>query len=392
MSLNSTSRVRRTHLYWHLVFFALVLAVLFVVLRGISQVLTPVITALVLSYLLDPLVGWLQRRLHMPRWLGTTVIFLLSLLLLVTVLVVVIPLIVRELRTFAEAIPGYVSRLRASTVPWLERTFHISPPDSLSDLPAGLVADLKALASKLVMPLGGMAGRVAQGTASLFSAVGTLLLIPVFTFYFLPLFPKLVRGAEELIPRRYLPTVRATARDIDRALAAWIRGQLTVMAVLAIYYAVGLSIVGVKLAVLIGLLTGLLAFIPYVGVVVGLSMALLVSLLEYHGLGTMIGIAVVFGLAQTLDGLLLTPKIVGYRVGLGPVGVLLALMLGAHLFGFTGVLLAVPAAAALVVIIRRVVAAYKSSQFYRRGASEPAPLVAVPPASAAGGNHPVIPE
>jgi predicted PurR-regulated permease PerM len=175
-----------------------------------------------------------------------------------------------------------------------------------------------------------------------------------------------VRGAEELIPRRYLEWVRETARDIDRALSAWIRGQVTVMGTQALLYAVGLSIVGIKMAVLIGVLTGMLAFIPYVGVVIGLTLALLVTVLEYSGPGQLIGVVVVFGSVQALDGLFLTPYLVGGRVGLGAVGVLLALMLGGNLFGFVGVLLAVPTAAALVVVLRRVLATYKGSHFYRR--------------------------
>jgi predicted PurR-regulated permease PerM len=380
MNLTGPGRTSRTHLYWHLVFFGLVLTVLFFTLRGLSDVLTPVVAALVLSYLLDPLVTWLHKKVRLPRWLGTTLIFLLLVLGVVMMMVLVLPLIVRELSVFAESVPGYVNRLRATVVPWLERTFHISPSHSLSDLPDGLVADLRALASKLLMPLGGVAGGLAKGTASLFKAFATLLLIPIFTFFFLPMYPRIVAGAELLIPRRYLGFVKGTTRDINRALAAWIRGQLTVMAILAIYYSIGLSIVGVKLAVLIGLLTGLLAFIPYVGVVLGLTVAMLVSLLEYHGVGTLVGISIVFGGAQILDGLVLTPKIVGDRVGLGPVGVLLALMLGGHLFGFIGVLLAVPTAAALVVVLRRAVVAYKDTSFYRVEAQQqPAPEPTVGP-------------
>jgi predicted PurR-regulated permease PerM len=366
MPVTPAGRVNRTHLYWHLVFFALVLALLFVVLRGIGGVLAPVVGSLVLSYLLDPVVSWLQRRLHLPRWVGTTVIFLLLMLAVAAVIIVVIPLIVRELSTFAESVPAYVGRFRSTVVPWLERTLHINAPHSFSDLPEGLVADLRALASKLMVPISGVAGEVAKGTASVFKALATLLLIPIFTFYFLPMFPRIVEGGTSLIPRRHLAWVKSTAHDVDRAVAAWIRGQLTVMAILALYYAIGLSIVGVKLAVLIGVLTGLLAFVPYVGVVVGLTLAVLVSLLEYRGVGTLVGIAVVYGAAQIIDGFFLTPKIVGDRVGLGPVGVLLALMLGGHLFGFTGVLLAVPTAAALVVVIRRAIEAYKNSDYYRR--------------------------
>jgi predicted PurR-regulated permease PerM len=243
----------------------------------------------------------------------------------------------------------------------------VKVPGSLGEVADQFGTDLKEMATKTLAPLGGMAGRVALGAASFLNALVPLLLVPIFTFYFLPKFPSIVRGAEELIPRRYQPWVRETAREVNRALSAWIRGQITVMGALAVLYATGLSIVGIKMAVLIGAVTGLLAFIPYVGVVVGFSLAVLVCLLEYHGPGPLVGVTVVFGAMQAVEGLFLTPYLVGEKVGLGPVGVLLALMIGGKLFGFVGVLLAVPTAAALVVLIKRGLASYKSSRFYQEG-------------------------
>jgi predicted PurR-regulated permease PerM len=363
----TTGRQRRSHLYWQVLFFGLVVSLLFVVLRGLGAVLTPVAAALVLSYLLDPIVTWMEKRLGWPRWVGTLVLFLTALLILGALLLLVVPLLVREIHSFAEAVPGYATRIRGTVVPWVERSFGLTVPRSLSELADGLGADMRGVASRVLAPLQGVAGTVAVGTASLIFTIATLLLVPVFTFYFLPAFPGIVRGAEDLIPRRYLAWVQETAREVDRVLAAWIRGQITVMCILTLYYSVALWVVGIKMAVLIGLLTGFLAFIPYVGVVVGVSFALLVALLEYHGPGQVVGVAVVFGLAQVVDGLFLTPVLVGERVGLGPVGVLLALMLGGHFFGFTGVLLAVPTAAALVVVLKRGVAAYRATHFYHKG-------------------------
>jgi len=254
-------------------------------------------------------------------------------------------------------------------LPWIESTFSVTVPRTFHELTEQFGADAKALASKALAPLGGMAGKVMQRASALFSAQGTLVLVPIFTFYFLPKFPSILAGAQELIPRRYLAWVQQTGKEIDKVLAAWIRGQLMVIGILAVLYAVGLSIAGVKMAVLIGLLTGCLAFIPYVGVIVGVVLALGVSLLEYSGPGQIIGVVAVFAVVQALEGLVITPRVVGEKVGLGPVGVLLALMIGGQLFGFVGILLAVPAAASLVIVIKKAIGTYKESLFYAKGGS-----------------------
>lgn len=367
MALRSIGRIRKSHLYWHLIFFALVLGLLYVVVRGLGPVLIPVAAALVLSYLLDPLVTGLERRFKVPRWRGSALLFVVALALLGALLVLVIPIMIREIQSFSEAVPWYVKKIRSIALPWIEGTFSVTVPRTFHELTEQFGADAKALASKALAPIGGVAGKVMQRASALFSAFGTLFLIPIFTFYFLPKFPSILAGAQELIPRRYLAWVRETARDVDRVLAAWIRGQLMVIGILAVLYSVGLSIVGVKMAVLIGVLTGCLAFIPYVGVIVGVVLAVGVSLLEYNGPGQLIGVVVVFAVVQALEGLVITPRVVGEKVGLGPVGVLLALMIGGQLFGFVGILLAVPAAASIVIVIKRAIATYKASMFYARG-------------------------
>lgn len=356
---------RRSHRLWHAVFGGLVLALVFIVLRWLGPVLTPVFAALILAYLFDPVVTHLHRRLKVPRTAGTGILFVAGLLVLAAILVAVIPAMVREVRAFAEAFPGYLTRVEASFVPWVERTFGFAVPRTFGDLLARLGTDVKTLMKEVVAPLGGVAGRVASGAAGVVSAIGTAFLIPVFAFYFLPRFPEIVEGAAGLIPRRYAPWVRDTAKEIDRTLSAWIRGQLTVMALLATLYATGLSIAGVKMALFIGTLTGLLAIVPYVGVAIGFGTAMLVALLEGQGLRPVVGVLLTFGVTQAVEGLVLTPLLVGSKVGLGPVGVLIALILGGALFGFVGVLIAVPAASALVVVLRRGIAAYRESDLYR---------------------------
>jgi len=362
---------RRSHLYWHLIFLTVALGALFVVIRGLTQVLVPVVSALVLAYLLDPLVGFLQRRFKLARWVGTTLLFFIAMIITVLAVLLLLPVIVHELQSFAAAVPGYVARIRDTLIPWMESTFGVTVPHTLDELSTRAGANLQALATQLMGPLGGVAGRVIESTAGVFSTVGTLVLIPVFTFYFLPKYPQITAGALELIPPRYRAWVSDTAREIDRVLAAWIRGQVTVMACLAVAYSIGLSIVGIQMAVLIGVITGTLAFIPYVGFGIGAIMAIIVCLLEYQGPGQLVGVAIVFAVVQAAEGFVLTPYLVGDRVGLGPVGVLLALLIGGSLFGFVGVLLAVPVAAAVVVVLRRALSAYRSSAFFCREDAAP---------------------
>lgn len=370
MGLRQQSLVRRSHRFWHVVFFAVVLGILFVVLRGLGPVLTPVAAALVLAYLLDPVVSAMDRRLRLPRWAGTLLLFVLTVLVVALGILLLAPVLVHEINAFREAVPGYVDKISDTLIPWAERTFNLNVPDNFRDLYERWGSDARNVATKVLGPLGGVAGKVVKRTAGVFSTIASLGLVPVFTFYFLPNFPQLIAGGRELIPYRYRPWVDDTAAEIDRALASWIRGQITVIICLATLYAVGLSIVGIKMAVLIGLLTGFLAFIPYVGFVIGLAFALLVCMLEYHGPGQLVGVGIVYGSVQMLDGVFLTPRIVGDKAGIGPVGVLLALMLGGHLFGFVGVLLAVPVAAASAVVIKRMLAAYRQSLFFRKGAED----------------------
>jgi predicted PurR-regulated permease PerM len=367
MGASKESLVQRSHRYWHLIFFALVTAGLLLVIHGLSAVIAPLAGAMLVSYLLDPVVSFLERRLRVPRWLGTLVLFVVALLAVVVVILLVIPVLVRELQAFASDVGDYLRRIRTTVIPWLDQTFGIRVPATLGDLPDELTADVRSVAGKLLGPLSGVAGKVAKGTAGFLSSLSTLLLIPIFVFYFLPKFDQIVASAGKLVPRRYYSVVSETCAEIDRALAAWLRGQLTVMAILAVLYAVGLSLVGVKMAVVIGLTTGMLAFIPYVGFAIGAILALLMCLLEYQGWHQLAGVAAVFVVVQALEGLVLTPYLVGEKVGLGPVGVLVALMLGGALFGFVGVLLAVPTAAALVVVVRRALTAYRESNYYRSG-------------------------
>lgn len=360
----ATALAQRSHRLWHFAAGAVGVVLALWLLRALAAVLTPLALALVLSYALDPPVSWMHRRWRLPRWAGTLLLFLLALLVVFLLLLLVLPLVARELSLVGEALPGHLLRWRASLVPWIERTFDVALPDTLGALLARAGSDLGALGGRLAGTAGGWLTTLAASTAAALKGVLSLLLVPVFTFYLLPSFPALVAELRGLIPPRFREPAGSLAREIDGVLAAWIRGQVGVMLCLTVVYTAGLALVGVSAPLVIGVVSGLLAFIPYVGLGVGLALALTVALLESQGLGQLLGVLVVFGSGQLLDGLFLTPRIVGTRVGLGPVGVLVALLVGGGLFGFFGVLVAVPVAAVVVVVAKRAVASYRRSRFF----------------------------
>jgi predicted PurR-regulated permease PerM len=364
VNLPNAALAQRSHRLWHLACGAIAAVLALWLLRALAAVLTPLALALVLSYALDPPVSWLQRRWLLPRWAGTLLLFLVALLLVGLGLLLLLPLVAREISLVADALPEHLLRLRDSLVPWVERTFHVVLPNTLGALVARAGSDLGALGGRLAGTAGGWLTTLAASTAAALGAVVSLLLVPVFTFYLLPSFPALVAELRALIPPRYREPADGLAREIDGVLAAWIRGQVGVMLCLTVVYTAGLALVGVSAPLAIGAVSGLLAFIPYVGLGVGLALALTVALLESQGLGQLLGVLVVFGSGQLLDGLFLTPRIVGKRVGLGPVGVLVALLVGGGLFGFFGVLVAVPVAAVTVVVAKRAVAGYRRSRFF----------------------------
>jgi predicted PurR-regulated permease PerM len=186
-------------------------------------------------------------------------------------------------------------------------------------------------------------------------------------------FDEIVQRASVLIPRRYASLATEVARDVHVTLGRYVRGQVTACLLLAMIYALGLHILGIRLAIPIGVLTGLFAFVPYIGFGVGLAMALGMAILDFHGAGTLVGVVGVMLLGQVIDGLLITPRIVGGSVGLKPIEVLLTMMAAATLFGFLGVLLAVPLGAVVKILVVRATKAYLGSPYYRAIPPTPTP-------------------
>jgi predicted PurR-regulated permease PerM len=216
-------------------------------------------------------------------------------------------------------------------------------------------------------------------------------LVPVFAFYLLRDFDTIMDRLRLLVPERRRAFVVEVARDIDRVLSAWFRGQLTVMVIDGALYMIGLSILGVPMGVAIGAIAGLLAFIPVVGVLTSLALALFVTLLEFQGWGQVIGVLALFAAVPTIEMTVVVPRVIGGRVGLGPVAVIVALLLGAELLGFIGILLAVPTAAVINVLLGRIRSAYEGSAFFTRAANGEGGAPGAPPSALSPPETPAAP-
>lgn len=336
-------------------------------LRG---VLTPVFFAFLIAYLLDPLVDRLESW-RLPRALAIVVIFVLGVGALALLALLVAPAAVRELGTFARNFPSALQDLVARIQPWLAE-HGIPVPHNLPEAVAQIGGDVEALAGRAARPAFAALQWLVGSTATLVGALVAAVIVPIFATYLLYDFDRMVTTVAELIPANARPRTYALFRDIDVALGRFVRGQLTVMAILAVLYGLAYAIVGVPLAALIGLVAGLFSFIPYVGAGLALMLALVMSVLGGQELTRLIWVLVAYGAVQLLEGFVVTPNVMGSKVGLSSIWVLFALMVGAELFGFLGVLLAVPTAAVLKVLVVRAVDGYRRSALFT-GETEPPP-------------------
>ncbi len=329
-------------------------------LHWLGPILTPFLIGALLAYLGSPAVTWGQRR-RVPRTVGTLAVMVMVLVLLVALTIVLLPLIQTEFLQLSRRLPELVMAAYNHVAPWLKDKLGIELQFDLAALKK-LIATNVAGAHDAPMKL--LAGIRAGGTF-LLAIVINLTLIPVVMFYLLRDWDILVRKVGELLPRSWFAKVRTIAVEIDNVMAEFVRGQLWVMGVLAAYYAIGLSLAGLQFALPIGILTGLLVFIPYVGFGLGLVLGVVAALLQFAGWPGFFAVLAVYGIGQLLEGYVLIPWLVGDRIGLHPLAVIFALLAFGHLFGFAGVLFALPASAALLVGLRHLRDLYRDSELYR---------------------------
>ena len=333
--------------------------VVILALEFLGPVLTPFLVGAIFAYIGAPLVDRLQRR-GVSRTLGTLIVTLLFGVAVFAILLVLVPLVQAEFALAAKKLPDLFARLAAYVTPWLEQNLGIVIALDLATIREFVTENLdeaKAYSPRI------FAGLKAGGLFVL-SLIINLVLIPVVMFYLLRDWNMLWRRIFALVPRRWRWKTRQITVEIDRVLAEFLRGQGMVMGSLALYYVVGLSIAGLQFAVPIGILIGLLIFIPYIGFGTGFVLGLLAALLQWDGLPGFLAIMAVFGVGQILENYVLIPWLIGDRIGLHPLAVIFALLAFGALFGIPGVLFALPASAALLVGLRHLRRAYRQSALY----------------------------
>jgi predicted PurR-regulated permease PerM len=336
-------------------------AVLIALLYFLSPILAPFLLAAILAYISNPLVSWLARH-RVPRTLGAVAVMLLLGGLFVLLLLILLPLFIKEVRLLSERLPGFLAQLNDNLAPWIKARFGVELQLDLAALKKLIGENLQGadgLGMKLLASL-----RI--GGLAVLGFVVTLLLVPVVLFYLLRDWNGLLAQIEELLPRRWHPQLTGVAAEIDAVLAEFLRGQIAVMVLMSMLYVLGLWLAGLEFALPIGIITGVLVFLPYLGMLTGLLLATVVALMQFPSVSGVIPVWIVFGIGQALEGTLVTPLLVGKRIGLHPVAVIFALLAFGQIFGFFGVLLALPASAALLVGLRHLGAQYRNSTLYKK--------------------------
>jgi predicted PurR-regulated permease PerM len=325
----------------------------------LAPVVTPFVVGAVLAYALHPLVEVLAAR-RVPRLLAVTLVEVAALLLVFALLLLIVPVLGKELPLLKAQVPPLLDKLNQSVAPWLAQFGLVISFD---------VASLKAWATKLLDAnlddwLGALLSSARIGGSAVLSLLGNAILVPVVLFYLLADWSGLVVRTQALIPPRRREQTLAFLDECDVVLGQYMRGQLLVMLALAVYYSIALALAGFDLALPLGVFTGLAVAVPYVGFGIGFVLALLAGLLQFGVLKGLLLVALVYGLGQLLEGFVLTPRLVGERIGLNPLAVIFALLAFGTLFGFVGVLVALPASALMLVALRRARAAYLASRMY----------------------------
>lgn len=343
---------------WLLIALVVVLA-----LWLLGPVLTPFVVAAVLAYALTPLVDRLDDlgRGRMPRVVAVILVELLFILAVLGLVLMIVPVVAKELPLMREQLPVMLDHLDTSLRPWLAQ-FGVKVSFDVASLKA---LALKYFSANYEEAVGSLLSSLKLGGSVALTLIGNAVLIPVALFYLLMDWSRFVALALELVPPASRPAVDSFTEEADAVLGQYLRGQLLVMLILAVFYATGLALFGLDLALPIGLFTGLAMFVPYLGFGIGLLLATLAGLLQFVSVKALVMVAVVYGAGQVVESFYLTPRLVGERIGLHPLMVIFALLAFGQVFGFVGVLVALPASAVLLVAVRRLRKSYMTSRLYR---------------------------
>ncbi|MFA9275979.1 MAG: AI-2E family transporter [Candidatus Aquirickettsiella gammari] len=360
MPFNLTSNQKQT-ITWLSVACAFIL-----LLSLLGPILMPFIVAAILAYVLNP---WLDKLcklkikgFYLPRPIAATLMILLVVACILAIVLIMVPILQKQIPLLHNQIPQFLDRFNTILGPILHDFGIQANIDS---------EGIKAIISDHIASSGDVIGKavlssIRVGGTAVLGMLANFILIPIVLFYLLVDWHALIGRLRNFIPRRWLKQTQTWFKEVDELLAQYLRGQIMVMVVLAIYYTLGLAIAGFDLALPVGILTGLLVFIPYLGYGLGLFLALVSAILQFNDLHGLVAVGIVYGIGQALESFILTPKLVGERIGLHPLTVIFALMAFGQLFGFIGILIALPASAVISVAAKNLRLSYLNSPFYRQ--------------------------
>ena len=343
-------------------FYLIGIIVFCIVLYSTRQIITPFLIAFIIAYALDPLVDKLEKW-RLPR--TTAIIFFLLFILIILSLtgMVLFPVIKLQIEKLAGDMPNYTKTVQQWFSPMLENVTK-EDPARVKEAISNLMKNFGDIPLKLFSSTTSLLWSGFSGLLNFIITVINLIIIPISCFYLLKDIDPIKEKIKALIPPDYKETVFDLTKETNEVLGGFIRGQLTVAMILAAFYSVGLLIIGTPMSLVIGIVAGLANIVPYLGLLIGLIPAVLLTLLQFHDAAHLLGVLLVFGIAQALEGMVITPRIVGDKIGLHPVIIMLAILVGGRFFGFMGILLAVPTAAVLNVFLKRGIEKYKTSSIF----------------------------
>jgi predicted PurR-regulated permease PerM len=327
----------------------------------LAPILTPFFFGAFLAYLADPLVVKLQDR-GVKRTLAAVIVFFSLLVLLILLIILMIPLVQSQLATLPDVIPNTIAWFQNTIFPYLKEHFGLTENvinvDTLRSMVTDNITSAGGAANSVLKTLLHSGFKIVEYTIN-------LILIPVVMFYLLCDWNSVINGIHNLIPRKYEPRVVKLAKESDAVLSAFFRGQLIVILVLSILYSVGLSIMGLQIGIIIGVMSGMLSIVPYLGFIVGVTLASIAAAVQFGEFSSVLIVWAIFGAIHLFENMFLTPRLVGDRIGLHPVAVIFAILAGGTLFGFLGVLLALPVASVIMVWVRYLHQRYRRSKLYQ---------------------------
>ena len=331
----------------------------FLLIWLLSPILSPFLFAAILAYIFNPIVSWLEKY-RFSRTISTLLTMVLLGFVFFLLLLILIPLIQKESAQLMARLPAELDWFQAQVIPWIHNNLGVDISFDVTEIKVFVMDHLKVAGNFALQLL----PSIRSGSAIVMSVLTHLLLVPVVFFFILRDWKVLLAHLEVLIPRRWHAESLKVLGEIDGVISEFLRGQLAAMLVMSVFYFFGLRFSGLELALPIGLISGLLGFIPFLGLVTGVTLAIVASVLQYQGLAAVVPILVVFGLGQVVEAFIVTPYLVGERIGLHPVVVIFSLMAFGQLLGFFGVMLALPMSAALLVGFRHLRQRYLASRYY----------------------------